>query len=115
MITGAHSIVYTPQAEAVRAFFRDVLKFEHVDAGGGWLIFKLPPGEVAMHPSDGANEHELFLTCDDIDTTVEELRGRGAEFAGDIVDARFGRLITVLLPGGGRIGVYEPRHPTTFG
>ena len=114
MITGAHTTVFTPQAEEVRAFFRDVLGFDSVDAGGGWLIFRLPPGELGVHPSDGGTGHELYLTCDDIDRTVDELRGRGATFDGGVTEAGFGRLVTVLLPGGGRLGIYQPRHPTTF-
>jgi catechol 2,3-dioxygenase-like lactoylglutathione lyase family enzyme len=114
VITGAHTILYTPDAAALRAFFRDVLGFKSVDAGDGWLIFRLPPAEAGIHPS-GDNRHELYLTCDDIEKTVAELRDRGAQFDGGITEPGFGRLATVLLPGGGRLGIYEPRHPTAFG
>jgi catechol 2,3-dioxygenase-like lactoylglutathione lyase family enzyme len=109
MITGAHTIIYTRDAEADRAFFRDVLGFEQVDAGGGWLIFALPPGEVACHPSE-QDRHELYLMCDELDATIAELRGRGADVVGDIVEERWGRLTSIRLPGGGELGLYEPRH-----
>jgi catechol 2,3-dioxygenase-like lactoylglutathione lyase family enzyme len=109
MITGAHTIIYTRDAEADRAFFRDVLGFEQVDAGGGWPIFALPPGEVACHPS-GQDRHELYLMCEELDATVAELRGRGADVVGDVVEERWGRLTSIRLPGGGALGLYEPRH-----
>ena len=109
MITGAHSIVFSEDAEADRAFIRDVLGFEHVDAGDGWLIFALPPAEVAVHP--GADAHRLYLMCDDIEATMADLRGRGAEFVHDVRDAGFGLLTAVRLPGGGELGLYEPKHP----
>ncbi len=116
MIIGAHTVVYTPEPEAARAFFRDVLGYRSVDAGGGWLIFKLPPGEVAAHPSGGETHHELYLMCDDIAKTVEELTAKGAEFSdgGAVTEAGFGRLARMRIPGGGTIGVYEPRHPTAI-
>ncbi|WP_330328804.1 extradiol dioxygenase [Streptomyces sp. NBC_00536] len=110
MITGGHVIVYSRDAEADRAFFRDVLEYPHVDAGGGWLIFKLPPTEVAVHPMDGPESQELYLMCDDIDATVENLTARGVEFSQPVTDARWGRLTRLRLPGGGEIGLYEPRH-----
>ena len=110
MVTGAHTIICTRDAEADRAFFRDVLGFEHVDAGGGWLIFALPPSEVACHPSD-RNSHELYLMCDELDATIAELRSRGADVLGDVVEERWGRLTSIRLPGGGELGLYEPRHP----
>ncbi|MBV9002014.1 MAG: hypothetical protein JO304_23355, partial [Solirubrobacterales bacterium] len=84
MITGAHSIVYSSDADGVRAFFRDVLGLPAVDAGHGWLIFALPPAEVAAHPTDGPGRHELYLMCDDIGATVEELRAKGVEFTGPV-------------------------------
>jgi hypothetical protein len=112
MITGVHAIVYTTDAHADRAFFRDVLELDSVDAGGGWLIFALPPAELAAHPHDTGGAHELYLMCDDVHATVAELRARGAEFDGDVSDAGFGLLTSIVLPGGGRLGLYEPRHPS---
>ena len=109
MITGAHVIVYSRDSDADRAFFRDVLEYPHVDAGGGWLIFKLPPGEVAVHPSEGAS-HELYLMCDDVNTTVEQLAGKGVS-CGPVSDQGWGLLTSIRLPGGGQLGLYEPRHP----
>ncbi len=111
MITGAHAIVFSRDAEADRAFFRDVLGFEHVDAGGGWLIFALPPAELAVHPSDEA-AHRLYLMCDDVRATVAELQGRGVEFLRDVGDEGWGLLTALRLPGGGELGLYEPKHPT---
>jgi hypothetical protein len=105
MITGAHAIVFSQDAEADRAFFRDVLHFDHVDAGGGWLIFALPPAELAVHP--GPAQHQLYLMCDDIRATVAEL-GQ----AGEITDQGWGLLSSITLPGGGELGLYEPKHPT---
>jgi predicted enzyme related to lactoylglutathione lyase len=112
VITGVHSIIYSQDADGVRAFFRDVLEFPSVDAGGGWPIFALPPGEVAAHPTDGAAKHELYLMCDDIHATVEELRGRGAEVSRAIDEQAWGLVSAIKLPGGGELGLYEPRHPT---
>lgn len=112
MITGAHSIIHTPDPDGVRAFFRDVLELPSVDAGHGWLIFALPPAEVAAHPTDGASRHELYLMCDDLDATVAELRAKGVEFSRPIDEERWGRVTAIGLPGGGEIGLYEPRHPT---
>ena len=112
MITGAHTILYTRDADADRAFLRDVLGFDSVDAGGGWLIFALPPSEVAVHPDDSGGRHELYLMCDDVHATVEELKGKGAEFAGEVTDAGWGLLTAIRLPGGGELGLYEPRHPS---
>jgi catechol 2,3-dioxygenase-like lactoylglutathione lyase family enzyme len=112
MITGVHAIVYTTDADADRAFFGDVLGMPSVDAGGGWLIFALPPAELAAHPHASGGAHELYLMCDDIHATVAELRGKGVEFARDVSDQRFGLLTAIRLPGGGELGLYEPRHPT---
>jgi hypothetical protein len=114
MITGAHAILFTRDADGLRAFLRDVLGFPSVDAGGGWLIFALPPAELAAHPAEGTNRHELYLMCDDIAATVEELRAKGAEFSAPISDEGFGLLTTIALPGGGDLGHYEPRHPTAL-
>jgi hypothetical protein len=110
VINGGHVIIYSADAEADRAFLRDVLEYPHVDAGAGWLIFKLPPSEIAVHPSDGPPLHELYLMCDDLDATVAQLTARGATFAA-VTEARWGRLTKLRLPGGGELGIYEPRHP----
>ena len=92
MITGAHTILYSPDADALRAFFRDVLGFPSVDAGGGWLIFALPPAELAAHPADAGGRHELYLMCDEIEATVADLKAKGVEFTAPVSDEAFGRL-----------------------
>jgi catechol 2,3-dioxygenase-like lactoylglutathione lyase family enzyme len=116
MITGMHAVVYTTRPEEMRAFFRDVLALTGVDAGDGWLIFALPPAEIAVHPIDHAGEHhELTLMCDDIEATVVELRGRGGQFAGDVTDRGWGRTIQLLLPDATQLMLYEPRHPVAAG
>ena len=112
MITGVHAIVFGTDADAVRAFFRDVLELESVDAGGGWLIFALPPAELAAHPADEDGRHELYLMCDDIDATVAELRAKGVEITRPVSDEGFGLMTALRVPGGGELGLYEPRHPT---
>jgi catechol 2,3-dioxygenase-like lactoylglutathione lyase family enzyme len=108
MINGAHVIVYSTDAEADRAFFRDVLEYPSVDAGQGWLIFKLPPAEVAVHPAETAS-HELLLMCDDLDATIAELAVHGVEFT-PVQRQRWGVLTSFRLPGGGSVGLYEPLH-----
>ncbi len=110
-ITGVHAILRTADAAADRAFFADVLGLPSVDAGGGWPIFALPPAELAAHPApaDGGG-YELYLMCDDIEATVLELEGRGVEFSGGVTRQRWGLLTTIDLPGGGRLGLYEPLH-----
>lgn len=108
MITGGHVVIYSQNAEADRLFLRDVLGFDHVDAGSGWLIFALPPSEVAVHPSEEAN-HELYLMCDDLDATMTELSGKGVALW-PITEVRWGRTTRLTLPGGGQVGLYEPRH-----
>ena len=110
MITGVHAIVYSRDAEADRAFFRDVLGWSSVDAGEGWLIFAQPPAELAFHPVDGPGRHELFLMCDDVQATVAELTGKGVQFTGPVTDRGFGLLTHLRLPSGAELGVYEPRH-----
>jgi catechol 2,3-dioxygenase-like lactoylglutathione lyase family enzyme len=110
MISGAHVIVYSRDAEADRAFFRDVLEYPHVDVGGGWLIFKLPPAEVAVHPAEGAGSQELYLMCDDVNATIETLTAKGVT-CGPVSDEGWGLLTSIRLPGGGELGLYEPRHP----
>jgi catechol 2,3-dioxygenase-like lactoylglutathione lyase family enzyme len=111
VITGAHAIVYTQDADADRAFFRDVLGFESVDAGGGWLIFALPPAELAAHPADGESRFDLYLMCDDIEATIAELENKGAVLIKPVGDEGWGLLTAIRLPGGGELGLYEPRHP----
>jgi catechol 2,3-dioxygenase-like lactoylglutathione lyase family enzyme len=114
VISGVHAIVFTRDAEADRAFFRDVLGLSSVDAGGGWLIFALPPAELAAHPTDGDAHHELYLMCDDIEATVEGLRGKGVRFTSEISDEGFGLLTSFRLPGGSELCLYEPRHATPY-
>ncbi len=114
MITGVHAVVFTSDAEGVRAFFRDVLGLASVDAGGGWLIFALPPAELAAHPTDEDGRHELYLMCDDIETTVRDLEHKGVELARPVSDEGFGLVTAIRMPGGGELGLYEPRHPTAL-
>jgi len=113
MLTGAHIVIYSEDAEADRAFFRDTLGFRSVDAGHGWLIFELP-AEVAFHPHDRNNQHEMFFVCDDLKTEMAALRKKGVRF-GESAEERWGIRTTMSLPGGGVIGLYEPKHPVTFG
>ena len=105
MITGAHSIIMSTN----RAFLRDVLKLTHVDVGGGWLIFGLPPAEVAVHPNDKNDVHEFFLMCDDVDALIADMKARGVACT-PIQQQPWGRLTQVSLPGGGKLGIYQPRH-----
>jgi catechol 2,3-dioxygenase-like lactoylglutathione lyase family enzyme len=109
MINGAHVIIYSTDAEADRAFFRDVLKFPHVDVGHGWLIFALPTSEVAVHPSDDDNVHEFYLMCDDVKALIADLTDKGVACSA-IDEQRWGSITRVTLPGGGRIGIYQPKH-----
>ena len=113
MITGAHVIVYSKDPEADRAFFRDVLKFPSVDAGHGWLIFAMPAAETAFHPSEKNDVHELYLMCDDLKAMMESLKGKNVK-CGPVQEVRWGTLTTISLPGGGRIGLYQPKHPTAI-
>jgi catechol 2,3-dioxygenase-like lactoylglutathione lyase family enzyme len=121
-IIGAHALLYTPEADAVRAILRDVLELRHVDAGEGWLIFELPPAEIGVHPTgphpgDGDAErphHELSFICDDINETVAELRSRGVEIRGEPTDHGYGIAVMLALPGGLDVQLYEPRHPTAI-
>jgi catechol 2,3-dioxygenase-like lactoylglutathione lyase family enzyme len=113
MINGAHVVIYTKAPEADRAFFRDVLKFPSVDAGHGWLIFAMPQLEAAFHDSEKNDQHELFLMCDNLDATLLELKSKKVRVS-DITEQRWGKLASFALPGGGKIGLYEPKHPTAF-
>jgi len=114
VIAGAHTLLYAEDAEAARAFFRDVLGFPWVDNSGGWLIFALPPGELGIHPAAGssgkAGQHELSLMCHDIRATVSELEAKGVEFVGGISDEGYGLVTTFKVPGFGELQLYEPRH-----
>ena len=109
MINGAHIILYSRDAEADRAFLRDVLGFSHVDVGHGWLLFELPPAEMAVHPSDENDRHELFLMCDDVEGAVRKLKALGAPCE-PFSSQRWGKSTRIALPGGGSLGLYEPRH-----
>ena len=110
MISGAHMIIYSADAEADRVFFRDVLGFPSVDAGHGWLIFALPPAEVAVHPAEQNGRHEIYLMCEDVDATVLSLKSRNVQCE-PVADQGWGRLTQIVLPGGGKLGLYQPRHP----
>jgi predicted enzyme related to lactoylglutathione lyase len=112
VITGVHAIVFSPEADKVRAFFADVLGLPSVDAGGGWLIFALPPAELAVHPAGGDGHHELYLMCDDIHATLAELSGKGVETAREVSDQGWGLLAAIRLPDGAELALYEPRHPS---
>lgn len=109
MITGAHMIVFTPAVEATREFLRDALGFSSVDAGGGWLIFALPPSEVAVHPAERPGQ-ELYLMCDDLALTMAKLTGAGATF-GPVHEERWGSVAVMTMPGGAELSIYQPSHP----
>lgn len=109
MIVGAHSIIYSRNPEADRAFLRDMLGLPHVDVGEGWLIFGLPPSEVAVHPSEENGVHEFFFMCEDVGAFVERMSGQGIA-CGPVQQMGWGMLTRVTLPGGGELGVYQPRH-----
>jgi catechol 2,3-dioxygenase-like lactoylglutathione lyase family enzyme len=113
MINGAHVIIYSKDAEADRAFFRDVLKFSSVDAGHGWLIFAMPPMEAAFHDSEKNDQHELFFMCDDIAATLNDLGAKKVKVS-EVREERWGKVAHFELPGGGKIGVYEPKHATAL-
>ena len=110
MVNGVHSILYTREAEKVRTFFRDVLNFNAIDAGGGWLIFALPPGEFGVHPAEEDEfRFEMYLMCDDVKRTVAELAAKGVKCS-EVRDQGWGLVTSIALPGGGKMGLYEPRH-----
>jgi catechol 2,3-dioxygenase-like lactoylglutathione lyase family enzyme len=111
LISGAHVLIYSRDAEADRAFFKDVLGLDFVDSGGGWLIFALPPTELAIHPTEEEDDHELFLLSDDIEVTAKELERKGVPLTRPFGEERWGRVTRITLPGGGQIGLYQPKHP----
>ena len=114
VIIGAHLILYSSDADADRAFLAELLGTPSVDAGGGWTILQLPPGEVAVHPAESSGAAELYLVCDDVVATAADLERRGIGVDGGISEERWGRRTAIRLPGGGRLGLYEARHPTAF-
>jgi hypothetical protein len=112
MITAAHAIIYSADAEADREVLGKILRGNRaVDAGDGWLVIALPPAEVAVHPTDGSPQHELYLMCDDIETTIADLTQRGVAVESGVSDRGWGLLTSIRLPSGGVLGLYEPRHP----
>jgi len=113
MVFGAHVILYSTDAAADRAFLRDILGFPSVDAGSGWLIFALPPAEVAVHPADENGRPELYFLCDDLKAEMSTLGEKGVSCS-EVQEARWGSLTRILLPGGGTVGLYQPRHPTAL-
>jgi catechol 2,3-dioxygenase-like lactoylglutathione lyase family enzyme len=118
VIIGTHAILYAEDADAARAFFRDVLGLAHVDVGEGWLVFRLPPAELGVHPTGEVDaptgRHELFLLCDDVEATVAELTAKGVEFTSPVTDAGFGLITSLRVPGAGELGLYQPKHPTAY-
>ncbi len=113
-INGAHVILYSRDADADRAFIRDTLGFAGVDSGGGWLIFKLPPAEIAVHPTDAEAKHEFYLMCDDIESLLAALTAKGVEVSRPISDEGWGLLASIRLPSGSDLPLYEPRHPVAY-
>jgi len=113
MISGAHVVLYSKNADADRAFFRDILTFNSVDAGHGWLIFALPPAEAAFHPSDENSRHELYFMCDSLEAEIATLARKGVKCS-EVQEARWGSITKIRLPGGGEVGLYQPKHPTAL-
>lgn len=113
MIIGAHVIVYSKDADADRAYFRDILGFKSVDAGHGWLIFALPPAEAAFHPDQENDRHELYFMCDDLKAEMSALKKKGVACS-EVHNERWGSITKIRLPGGGQIGLYQPKHPTAL-
>ena len=119
-VIGAHALLYSSEPEALRAVLRDVFGWQHVDAGGGWLIFKLPPAEIGVHPAEGPTyasgvRHQLSLMCDDIRKTIVELKAKGVNVLGEPVDEGYGITVDLSLPGGVTVMLYQPRHPLAIG
>ena len=113
MIFGAHVVVYSKDTDADRAFLRDILGFTSVDAGHGWLIFALPPAEVAVHPAPESGASELYFVCDDLEAEMGALEAKGVRCA-EVEEARWGSVTKIRLPGGGEVGLYQPKHPLAF-
>ena len=113
MISGAHVVIYSRNADADREFFRDVLGFPSVDAGHGWLIFALPPAEAAFHPTDDNGRDELYFMCDDLKAEMSELAEKGVSLS-PVDEARWGSIAKLRLPGGGEVGLYQPKHKTAL-
>lgn len=113
MIFGAHVILYSKDATADRTFFRDVLGFPSVDAGHGWLIFALPPAEAAVHPAEEGERHELYFMCDDLKAEIAALAKKDVRCS-EVQEARWGSITKIRLPGGGDVGLYQPKHPTAL-
>jgi hypothetical protein len=114
MIIGAHALIYSTAPEETRKVLAKILGSRTVDAGGGWLIMALPPSEIAVHPTDAGPSQELYLMCDDLAKTVGELRAAGVLVSRKVTRARWGKSTTIELPGGGKLGLYEPTHPTAL-
>jgi len=114
MIFGAHVVVYSKDATADRAFFQNVLGFSAVDAGHGWLIFALPPAEAAVHPAENNDRHEMYFMCSDLKSEIASLAEKGVRCS-DVQEARWGSITKIRLPGGGEVGLYQPKHPTALG
>ena len=117
MISGAHVILYSKKPEDDRAFLRDVLGFKSVDVGHGWLIFALPPAELAVHPAESdehSGTHELYLMCDDLVNEIAALQAKGVECS-EVHNERWGSITHIILPGGSKLGLYQPKHPTALG
>jgi catechol 2,3-dioxygenase-like lactoylglutathione lyase family enzyme len=113
MIAGVHAIIFCEDPERAREFFRDVIGFDSVDAGAGWLIFKLPPAEIAMHREPGeGSRHELYFMCHDIEKTMDDLKAKGVEFVGPVAEQRWGMIAPFKVPGAGEISLYQPTHPS---
>jgi len=113
-VTGVHALLYTPEADELRRLLGDAFGWSHVDAGEGWLIYALPPAELGVHPGE-TPRHELSLICDDLEATMAELRERGVGFHGEPEEQRWGTAVTMVLPGGVEMLLYQPRHPTAAG
>ncbi len=113
MISGAHIILYSQDAEADRAFLRDTLGFSSVDAGHGWLIFALPPAELAVHPAEANGQHELYLMCNDLEAEISTLKANGVPCS-EVQNERWGSIVRITLPGGRELGLYQPKHPTAL-
>ena len=109
-IIGTHALLYTTEPDAVREIFRDVFGWKNVDDGHGWLIFALPPAEIAMHPAEASGAFEFYLTCDDLEAEMCDLEAKGVACS-DVEEARWGSITKITLPGGGEIGLYQPKHP----